>query len=104
MEAQGKMAVQWLLDQKLPEYMSYTYPGSNGQRRQIGRTKPLDEQFANGTMKCGSADRYLGREATAKRIVESVINSGEKFNVVYAENDGMAKAQLQLSMKQVSPR
>ena len=30
-------------------------------------------------------------EATAKQIVESVINSGEKFNVIYAENDGMAK-------------
>ena len=27
----------------------------------------------------------------AKKIVESVINSGEKFNVIYAENDGMAK-------------
>ncbi|MBQ3799390.1 MAG: substrate-binding domain-containing protein, partial [Treponema sp.] len=27
----------------------------------------------------------------AKKIVESVINSGEDFNVVYAENDGMAK-------------
>ena len=30
-------------------------------------------------------------EAEAKKIVESVINSGEKFNVIYAENDGMAK-------------
>ena len=27
----------------------------------------------------------------AKKIVESVINSGEKFNVIYAQNDGMAK-------------
>jgi len=30
-------------------------------------------------------------EATAKQIVEAVINSGEEFNVIYAENDGMAK-------------
>ena len=30
-------------------------------------------------------------EAEAKKIVEAVINSGEKFNVIYAENDGMAK-------------
>ena len=30
-------------------------------------------------------------EAEAKKIVESVINSGEDFNVIYAENDGMAK-------------
>ena len=26
-------------------------------------------------------------EAEAKKIVEAVINSGEKFNVIYAEND-----------------
>lgn len=30
-------------------------------------------------------------EAEAKKIVESAINSGEAFNVIYAENDGMAK-------------
>ena len=30
-------------------------------------------------------------EDEAKKIVESVINSGEDFNVIYAENDGMAK-------------
>jgi simple sugar transport system substrate-binding protein len=30
-------------------------------------------------------------EAEAKKIVESVINSGTPFNVIYAENDGMAK-------------
>jgi len=30
-------------------------------------------------------------EAEAKKIVESVINSGEDFNVIYAENDGMAR-------------
>ncbi len=30
-------------------------------------------------------------EAEAKKIVETVINSGESFNVIYAENDGMAK-------------
>ncbi|MBR4393159.1 MAG: substrate-binding domain-containing protein, partial [Oscillospiraceae bacterium] len=27
----------------------------------------------------------------AKKITESVINSGEPFNVIYAENDGMAR-------------
>jgi len=30
-------------------------------------------------------------EAEAKKIVESVINSKQAFNVIYAENDGMAK-------------
>ena len=30
-------------------------------------------------------------EAKAKEIVESVINSDSEFNVIYAENDGMAR-------------
>jgi simple sugar transport system substrate-binding protein len=30
-------------------------------------------------------------EAQAKQIVQSVINSKQEFNVIYAENDGMAK-------------
>ena len=91
MEAQGKMAVQWLLDQKLPEYNVVHIQGAMGSDAQIGRTKPLDEQFANGTMKCVVQQTATWDEATAKQIVESVINSGEKFNVIYAENDGMAK-------------
>lgn len=91
MEAQGKMAVQWLLDQKLPEYNVVHIQGAMGSDAQVGRTKPLDEQFSNGTMKCVVQQTATWDEATAKQIVESVINSGEKFNVVYAENDGMAK-------------
>jgi simple sugar transport system substrate-binding protein len=42
-------------------------------------------------MKCVVQQTATWDEATAKQIVESVINSGEKFNVIYAENDGMAK-------------
>jgi len=91
MEAQGKMAVQWLLDQKLPEYNVVHIQGAMGSDAQIGRTKPLDEQFEKGTMKRVIQQTATWDEATAKQIVESVINSGEKFNVIYAENDGMAK-------------
>jgi len=91
MEAQGKMAVQWLLDQKLPEYNVVHIQGAMGSDAQIGRTKPLDEQFEKGTMKRVIQQTATWDEATAKQIVESVINSGDKFNVIYAENDGMAK-------------
>ena len=91
MSAQGKMAVQWLLDQKLPEDNVVHIQGAMGSDAQIGRTTPLDEQFANGTMKKVIQQTATWDEATAKQIVESVINSGEKFNVIYAENDGMAK-------------
>ncbi len=91
MAAEGKMAVQWLLDQKLPEYNVVHIQGAMGSDAQIGRTGALDEQFKNGTMKCVIQQTATWDEATAKQIVESVINSGEKFNVIYAENDGMAK-------------
>jgi ABC-type sugar transport system substrate-binding protein len=91
MKEQGKMAVQWLLDQKLPEYNVVHIQGAMGSDAQIGRTGPLDEQFKNGTMKLVVQQTATWDEATAKQIVESVINSGEKFNVIYAENDGMAK-------------
>ena len=91
MKAQGRMAVQWLLDQKLPEYNVVHIQGAMGSDAQIGRTEPLNEQFEKGTMKCVIQQTATWDEATAKQIVESVINSGEKFNVVYAENDGMAK-------------
>ncbi|HHU91398.1 MAG TPA: substrate-binding domain-containing protein [Clostridiaceae bacterium] len=91
MAAQGRMAVQWLLDQKLPEYNVVHIQGAMGSDAQIGRTTPLDEQFQKGTMKRVAQQTATWDEATAKQIVESVINSNESFNVIYAENDGMAK-------------
>ena len=56
-----------------------------------GRTGALDEQFEAGTMKKVVQQTATWDEAEAKKIVESAINSGEAFNVIYAENDGMAK-------------
>lgn len=91
MAAQGRMAVQWLKEQELPEYNVVHIQGAMGSDAQIGRTTPLDDEFAKGTMNCVIQQTATWDEATAKQIVESVINSGEKFNVVYAENDGMAK-------------
>ncbi len=84
-------AVDWLLAQELPEYNVVHIQGAMGSDAQIGRTGALDEQFEAGTMKKVVQQTATWDEAEAKKIVESVINSGEKFNVIYAENDGMAK-------------
>ena len=62
-----------------------------GSDAQIGRTGALDAQFAAGTMNKVVQQTATWDEAEAKKIVETVINSGESFNVIYAENDGMAK-------------
>ena len=91
MANEGDTAVNWLLDQKLPEYNVIHIQGAMGSDAQIGRTGALDEQFEAGTMKKVVQQTATWDEAEAKKIVESVINSGEKFNVIYAENDGMAK-------------
>ena len=91
MAKQGTTAGEWLKAQKLPEYKVIHIQGAMGSDAQIGRTAALDAEFAKGTMKKVIQQTATWDEAEAKKIVESVINSGEKFNVIYAENDGMAK-------------
>ena len=91
MAAEGDTAVQWLLDQNLSEYNVIHIQGAMGSDAQIGRTGALDAQFASGKMNKVVQQTATWDEAEAKKIVESVINNGESFNVIYAENDGMAK-------------
>lgn len=91
MANQGTTAVNWLKAQNLKEYNVIHIQGAMGSDAQIGRTAALDKEFAAGTMKKVVQQTATWDEAEAKKIVESVINSGEKFNVIYAENDGMAK-------------
>ncbi len=91
MANQGDTAVAWLKAQNLKEYNVIHIQGAMGSDAQIGRTKALDAEFAAGKMKKVVQQTATWDEAEAKKIVESVINSKAKFNVIYAENDGMAK-------------
>ena len=91
MAKEGETAVNWLLEQGLEAYNVIHIQGAMGSDAQIGRTGALDAQFEAGTMKKVIQQTATWDEAEAKKIVESVINSGEDFNVIYAENDGMAK-------------
>jgi simple sugar transport system substrate-binding protein len=91
MAKEGTTAVEWLKAQKLPEYNVIHIQGVMGNAAQIGRTDALEAEFKAGTMKKVIQQTANWEEATAKQIVESVINSKDKFNVIYAENDGMAK-------------
>lgn len=91
MPKEGETAVNWLKEQNLPEYKVVHIQGAMGSDAQLGRTGALDAEFAKGTMKKVVQQTATWDEAEAKKIVESVINSGEDFNVIYAENDGMAK-------------
>ena len=91
MAKEGETAVAWLKAQNLKEYKVIHIQGAMGSDAQIGRTGALDAEFAKGTMKKVVQQTATWDEAEAKKIVEAVINSGEDFNVIYAENDGMAK-------------
>ncbi|MCR5284777.1 MAG: substrate-binding domain-containing protein [Treponema sp.] len=91
MAKEGETAVNWLSSLNLPEYKVIHIQGAMGSDAQLGRTGALDKEFAGGRMKKVVQQTATWDEAEAKKIVESVINSGEDFNVIYAENDGMAK-------------
>jgi len=91
MAQEGNTAVAWLTAQGLDEYNVIHIQGAMGSDAQIGRTAALDAEFEAGTMTKVVQQTATWDEAEAKKIVESVINSNESFNVIYAENDGMAK-------------
>ncbi|MCR5094300.1 MAG: substrate-binding domain-containing protein [Lachnospiraceae bacterium] len=91
MAKEGETAVNWLKSQNLGEYNVIHIQGAMGSDAQIGRTGALDAEFAAGTMNKVVQQTATWDEAEAKKIVESVINAGTDFNVIYAENDGMAK-------------
>ena len=91
MAQEGVTAVAWLKAQNLDSYKVIHIQGAMGSDAQIGRTGALDAEFAAGTMTKVVQQTATWDEAEAKKIVEAVINSKEEFNVIYAENDGMAK-------------
>ena len=91
MAFQGDLAVRWLKEQNLPVYNVVHIQGGMGTDAQIGRTAALDREFASGTMKKVVQESAAWDEKKAKEIVRAVIDSGAEFNVIYAENDGMAQ-------------
>jgi len=92
MAKEGETAVAWLKAQNLAEYNVIHIKGQIGSAAQIGRSAALDKEFDAGTMKLvregTGGDTWSGDEA--KKVIEAAITAGEKFNVIYAENDGMA--------------
>ena len=92
MPAEGKTAVDWLAAQGLDEYNIIHIQGHMGSDAQLGRTGALDEKVA-----AEASWNYVAQqtadwdEATARTITQSVIDSGKAFNVIYAENNGMAR-------------
>ena len=93
MRKEGETAVAWLESLGLEEYKILHIQGQLGSAAQIGRSDPLTE-------KCAAADNWtIVREGTggdnwdpneARKIAEAALDANEDFNIVYAENVGMA--------------
>lgn len=91
-EIQGKKAVAWLSKQNLAQYDIVHLQAPIGSIIQRDRTKPLDDMVTKNA-KWNLIERDTGGWSTAdaKTIVKGVIDSGKSFNVIYAENDYLAK-------------
>ena len=92
MDKEGQTAVDWLAGQGLDQYNIIQIQGVMGSAAQQGRTGALDAKVAaesNWTLVTQQTAEWNSEKA--QQIVQSVIDSGTEFNVIYAENDDMAK-------------
>ena len=91
MEKEGETAVNWLKEQKLSEYNIIHIQGKMGSAAQQGRSGAVDKAVKSDGWKIITQQTAEWNAEKAQQIVQSVIDSGKKFNVIYAENDDMAK-------------
>ena len=91
MAAEGQQAVDWLLAQRLSEYNVIHIQGAMGSAAQIGRTGALDAAKNDGKVNIVTQQTATWNAENAQQIVQSVIDAKTPFNVIYAENDDMAK-------------
>lgn len=92
MAQEGETAVAWLASQNLKEYNIIHIQGVMGSAAQIGRSGALDKKVkAEKNWNIVKQQTASWNAETAQQIVQAVIDSGKKFNVIYAENDDMAK-------------
>lgn len=92
MAKEGETAVNWLEGQGLDEYNIIHIQGVMGSAAQVGRTGALNDKVeAEANWNLVTQQTAEWNAETAQQIVQSAIDSGKSFNVIYAENDDMAK-------------
>ena len=92
MAKEGQTAVDWLASQNLPEYNVIHIQGVMGSAAQQGRSGALDAKVAaESNWNIVKQQTAEWNAEKAQQIVQSVIDAGTPFNVIYAENDDMAK-------------
>ncbi|SFC90294.1 ABC transporter substrate-binding protein [Butyrivibrio sp. YAB3001] len=92
MAKEGQTAVDWLAGQNLSEYNVIHIQGVMGSAAQQGRSGALDTKVAaESNWNIVKQQTAEWNAEKAQQIVQSVIDAGTAFNVIYAENDDMAK-------------
>lgn len=92
MDKEGETAVEWMKKQNLDKYEIIHLQGEMGSAAQVGRTGALDKE-----VKANDKWSYVVQQGAewnaekAQQIVQSAIDAKKSFNVIYAENDDMAK-------------
>ena len=91
MDKEGETAVNWLKGQGLSEYNVIHIQGVMGSAAQRGRSGALTKAAADLGWNIVAEQTAEWNADNAAQIVQAVIDAGTPFNVVYAENDDMAK-------------
>ena len=91
MAKEGKTAVDWLKGQNLSEYKIIHLQGVMGSAAQIGRSGALNDAVSSEGWTMVQQQTAEWSSDKAQEIVQAVIDAGTDFNVIYAENDDMAK-------------
>jgi galactofuranose transport system substrate-binding protein len=97
MATEGQTAVDWMLKQKLDKYNVILIRGQLGSAAELGRSGAVLKARDAGKVKIVAdgtgGDSWSLEEA--RKVVEAAITAGKDFNVIYAENDGMAQGAVQ---------
>lgn len=91
-EAEGVKAVDWLKAQGSDKYDIVVLGGDTGSSAQLGRSKAIEDGAkTNGWNIVFNQNMKGWDETLAKQAVADLIAAGTSFNVIYAENDNMAR-------------
>ena len=91
MDKEGEQAVEWLKSQDLKAYDIIHLQGVMGTAAQKGRSGALDKTAKELGWNIVTQQTAEWNAEKAQQIVQSAIDANKKFNVIYAENDDMAK-------------
>lgn len=91
MDKEGETAVNWLKEQELDKYEIIHIQGLMGSAAQVGRSGALDKAVKSEGWTLVDQQTAEWNAETAQQIVQAAIDGKKSFNVIYAENDDMAK-------------